>query len=110
MNNVFVVDEIPVEICSVRDVNQYPHLKDLTFSQASQVDLLIGQDNSAALMPFEVRRGPVGSPYAVLTMMGWCLNGCVAMDIPSNRVVCNLISTNLSSTEMHAQMEEASVH
>ena len=110
MNNVFVVDEIPVEICSVRDVNQYPHLKDLTFSQASQVDLLIGQDNSAALMPIEVRRGPVGSPYAVLTMMGWCLNGCVAMDIPSNRVVCNLISTNLSSTEMHAQMEEASVH
>ena len=43
-------------------------------------------------------------------MMGWCLNGCVAMDIPSNRVVCKLISINLSSTEMHAQMEKASVH
>ena len=110
MNNVFVVDEIPVEICSVRDVNKYPHLKDLTFSQASQVDLLIGQDNSAALIPIKVRRGPAGSPYAVLTMMGWCLNGCVSMDIPSSRVVCNFISTNVSSTEMHAQMETASLH
>ena len=49
MNNVMVVDNIPVARCSTATFSEYPHLRDLTFTEASQVDLLIGQDNSAAL-------------------------------------------------------------
>ena len=63
MNNVMAVDNIPVARCSTATVSEYPHLRDLTFTEASHVDLLIGQDNSAALVPHEVRRGPVGSPF-----------------------------------------------
>ena len=92
MNNVIVVDEIPVERCSFDDVSRYPHLKDLTFAHASRVDLLIGQDNSAALMPMDVRHGPVGSPFAVLTKFGWSLNGRVSNNVPNRRVTSHLVT------------------
>ena len=110
MSNVLVVDEIPVERCSISDVSDYPHLNDLSFIQASQVDLLIGQDHSAALVPIEVRRGPVGSPFAVLTMMGWSLNGCVSVNIPSGRVTSNLAFTSNLNTKLNLQDEETTVH
>ena len=110
MSNVLVVDEIPVERCSVSDVSEYPHLNNLSFIQASQVDLLIGQDHSAALVPIEVRRGPVGSPFAVLTMMGWSLNGCVSVNIPSGRVTSNLAFTSKLNTKLNLQDEETTVH
>ena len=110
MNNVLVVEEIPVERCSVSDVSEYPHLNDLSFTQALQVDLLIGQDHSAALVPIGVRRGPVGSPFAVPTMMGWSLNGCVSANIPSNCVTSNLAFTNILDANLHLQDEETTVH
>ena len=110
MSNVLVVDEIPVERCSVSDVSKYPHLNNLSFIQASQVDLLIGQDHSAALVPIEVRRGPVGSPFAVLTMMGWSLNGCVSVNIPSGRVTSNLAFASNLNTKLNLQDEETTVH
>ena len=92
MNNVIVIDEIPVERCSFDDVSRYPHLKDLTFAHASRVDLLIGQDYSAALIPIEVRHGPINTPFAVRTMMGWNLNGRATSD-GCRRVTSNCIST-----------------
>ena len=101
MSNVIVVDEIPAERCSISDVSDYPHLNDLSSIQASHVDLLIGQDHSAALVPTEVRRGPVGSPFAVLTMMGWSLNGCVSENIPSGRVTSNLAITSNLNTKLN---------
>ena len=64
MNNVLVVDSIPVENSSISDVSKYNHLKDLTFAHESNADILIGQDNSAALVPLEVRTGPVGAQFA----------------------------------------------
>ena len=76
MNNVLVVDSIPVENSRISDVSKYNHLKDLTFIHESEADILIGQDNSAALVPLEVRTGPVGAPFATRTLMGWSLNGC----------------------------------
>ena len=109
MSNVLVVDEIPVERCSVSDVSEYPHLNNISFTQPSQVDLLIGQDHSAALVPIEVRRGPVGSPFAVLTMMGWSLNGCVSVNIPSDRVTSNLAFTSNLNTKLNLQDEETAV-
>ena len=112
MNNVLVVEEIPVERCSVSDVSDYPHLNELSFTQALQVDLLIGQDHSTALVPIEVRRGPVGSPFAVLTMMGWSLNGCVSANINSSCVTSNLDFTNILDTNLHVHLqdEETTVH
>ena len=111
MNNVFVVDKIPVDGCSVGEITKYPHLKDLTFEQALQVDLIIGQDNSAALAPIEVRHGPVGTPFAVRTMMGWSLNGCASLSDRSQHVTSNCISTTRLEEDVHQleRTEEAHI-
>ena len=77
LDNVVVVDQIPVRNYDF-SISSYPHLSDLNFSSGSHaVDLLIGQDNSEALIPLEVRTGGKGEPFAVRTLFGWCLNGPV---------------------------------
>ena len=106
MNNVVVVDNIPVERSHLPDVSNYPHLKDLTFSEATQVDILIGQDNSAALIPLDVRRGHVKAPFAILTMMGWSLNGCAPVSVPSHRVTSYVTSAIILDEGVHQQCED----
>ena len=103
MSNVIVVDEIPAEQCCVSDVGRYPHLKDLSFTQASQVDLLIGQDNSATLMPMDVHHCPVGSTFAVLTKFGWSLNGRVSNNVSNRCVTSHLITVNAQDVNDHQQ-------
>ena len=110
MHNVLVVDEIPVERCNVHATRKYTHLKDLNFMQASQVDILIGQVNSEALMPIEVRRGAEGSPFAVRTMLGWSLNGCVSTNVPSGRVTSNFVSANILDLKSKLPVNETTVH
>ena len=92
MNNVLVVDEIPMARYSLDNISSYSHLKGLNLTQCTQVDLLVGQGNSEALVPIEVRRGPVGAPFAVLTMMGWSLNGRVILNDPC----CDVMSAPVS--------------
>lgn len=75
LNNLVTVDE----------VSQWPHLQDIVhdicpadINLADEVHLLIGLDQPDILSPREVRRGNPGEPYAILTGLGWTLNGPVA--------------------------------
>ena len=97
MSNVFVVEEVPYTYSHCRDLSIYPHLSDVPISPVhppAKVDLLIGQDNSEALVPLQVLRGNPGNPFAVLTKFGWTLNGvvpgispdCVSLAVGSNFV------------------------
>ena len=77
MNNVFVIDKIPVSCASHNEVSLH-HLKDLDLpdlSRITEVDLLIGQDHSAALLPLEIKSGCRGDPFAIRGLFGWSLNG-----------------------------------
>lgn len=58
---------------------QWPHLRDLDIPEvkADQVHLLIGQDSSDLLLPTDVKRGKQGEPFALLTPLGWVINGPV---------------------------------
>ena len=57
---VYVVDSIAVKPLSV-DVQSYPYLRDLPLVQGNErAQILIGQDNSEALLPLEVKRGARG--------------------------------------------------
>ena len=105
LSNVLVVDEIPVESSSLSDISKYPHLKDLTFLEATQVDILIGQDNSAALIPLEIRRGHVNAPFATLTMMGWSLNGCAHASAPSHSATSYIISATILNEKINQLCE-----
>ena len=111
MNNVLLVDEIPVEHFSIDDINKYAQLRDLKLSTSNQVDVLIGQDQPSALVPIKIRRGPVGTPFATLTIMGWGLNGTSSTNVSGRRVTTNFISTSVLDKKINKlwEMEEEGI-
>ena len=103
LSRVYVVDSIPVLTQSLarEDHKNYPHLKDVQAVMTSgKVDLLIGQDNSEALIPLEIKKGKRGEPFAVRTLFGWCINGPQDKPPPvSQRVIANFVTTmNIEDT------------
>ena len=97
MSNVFVVEEVPYTYSHCRDLSIYPHLSDVPISPVyapAKVDLLIGQDNSDALVSLQVLRGNPGDPFAVLTKFGYSLNGVVPGSFP-DCAVSNFVHTSI---------------
>ena len=103
MSNVFVVEEVPYTYSPCRDLSIYPHLSDVPISPVyppAKVDLLIGQDNSEALVPLQVLKGNPGDPFAVLTKFGYSLNGVVpgsSPDCVSLAVVSNFVHISIDA-------------
>ena len=103
MSNVFVVEEVPYTYSPCRDLSMYPHLSDVPISHVyppAKVDLLIGQDNSEALVPLQVLKGSPGDPVSVLTKFGWTLNSVVpgsSLDCVSLCVVSNCAHTSIDA-------------
>ena len=103
MSNVFVVEEVPYTYSPCRDLSIYPHLSDVPISPVyppAKVDLLIGQDNSEALVPLQVLKGNPGDPFGVLTKFGYSLNGVVpgsSPDCVSLAVVSNFVHTSIDA-------------
>ena len=103
MSNVFVVEEVPYTYSPCRDLSMYPHLSDVPISPVyppAKVDLLIGQDNSEALVPLQVLKGNPGDPFSVLTKFGWTLNSVVpgiSPDCVSLAVVSNFVHTSINA-------------
>lgn len=92
-SNVYVIDSIPVGGQPVTNVS-HDYLKDVKFADVRNVQLLIGQDQSEALLPLEIRKGLRGEPFAVRTLFGWALNGPnVTSNVPGRRVVANFVKT-----------------
>ena len=99
ISNVFVVEKVPYTYSQCRDLSTYPHLSDVPISPVhplAKVDLLIGQDNSEALVPLQVLRGNPGDPFAVLTKFGWTLNSVVPGSSP-DCVVSNFVHTSIDA-------------
>ena len=103
MSNVFVVEEVPYTYPHCRDLSIYPHLSDIPISPVhppAKVDILIGQDNSDALVPLQVLKGNPGDPFSVLTKFGWTLNSVVpgiSPDCVSLAVVSNFVHTSINA-------------
>ena len=92
LKNVFVVNEIPVRKYNV-DITMYDHLIDLPIVRnISNVDVLIGQDNSEALVPLNVRKGNRGEPFGVQTLFGWSVNGPAMQQRVSKSVITHFIT------------------
>ena len=85
MSNVFVIDTIPCNNPCI-NVSNFSHLRELPlvkFDQSAAIDMLIGQDQSEALVPLSAASG--------LGLFGWTLNG--RSDTTSTKVVSNFITT-----------------
>ena len=98
MSNVFVVEEVPYTYSPCRDLSVYPHLSDIPISPVhppAKVDLLIGQDNSEALVPLQVLKGNPGDPFSVLAKFGWTLNSVVPGSSPD--CVSNFVHTSIDA-------------
>ena len=99
MSNVFVVEEVPYTYSPCRDLSIYPHLSDIPISPVhppAKVDILIGQDNSEALVPLQVLKGNSGDPFSVLTKFGWTLNSVVS-GTSSPDCVSNFVHTSIDA-------------
>ena len=93
LNNVLVTDEIQLQRSSC-DISQYQNLQGIDVTSADAIDILIGQGNPSALLPYEVKRDTIG-PFATRTLFGWSLNGIETLSATSYHVVVNVISTSL---------------
>ena len=116
MSNVFVVEEVPYTYSPCRDLSIYPHLSDIPISPLhppAKVDLLIGQDNSEALIPLQVLKGNPGDPVSILTKFGWTLNSVVpgsSPDCVSLAVVSNFVHTSIDAkVEVLSDIADAQV-
>ena len=98
MSNVFVVEEVPYTYSPCRDLSTYPHLSDIPTSPMhppAKVDILIGQDNSEALVPLQVLKGNPDDPFSVLAKFGWTLNSVVPGSSPD--CVSNFVHTSIDA-------------
>ena len=68
--------------------------------------MLIGQDNSAALQPLELRHGSLGEAYGVRTPLGWTVNGPFYSTSHETQGVCNFVSSSMSLTRLENQVEQ----
>ena len=99
MSNVFIVEEVPYTYSPCRDLSIYPHLSDIPISPVhppAKVDILIGQDNSEALVPLQFLKGNPGDPFSVLTKFGWTLNSVVS-GTSSPDCVSNFVHTSIDA-------------
>ena len=106
MSNVFVVEEVPYTYSPCRDLSVYPHLSDIPISPVhppAKVDILIGQDNSEALVPLQVLKGNPGDPFSALTKFGWTLNSVVPGNSPDCVSLCGV--SNFVHTSIDAKVE-----
>ena len=106
MSNVFVVEEVPYTYSHCRDLSVYPHLSDVPISPLyppAKVDILIGQDNSDALVPLQVFKGNPGDPFAVSMNFGFSLSSVVPDD--SSDCVSHAIVSNFVHTPIDAKVE-----
>ena len=94
LRNLIVIDTIPLTVPSIDCFTGFPHLRGLDYHHPkdAMADLLIGQDNAEALIPFEVRRGNEGEPFAVRTRFGWSMNGTANSPADSNSCVSCFVS------------------
>ena len=100
MSNVYTVDSIPVSNSCMNF--HHKHLSGIPVPDYSniQVDLLIGQDCSDALIPLEVKRGAEGEPYAVRTVLGWSISGPVVYDKGKQPVISHFIKLDKQVEKM----------
>ena len=95
LRNVLVVDDIPGRTLSLASLSQYSHLRNLQLVEGNRpIDILIGQDNTEALVPLEVRSGARGEPFASRTLFGWTINGPSKLrNVVGHHVVSHFISS-----------------
>ena len=85
------------------DIDTFAHLREIQLPQIdkSSVHLLIGQDQPEVMVPLEVKRGKMGEPYAVKTVLGWAING--PLGGTQNSSTGNTIQTHFTQVQYRSR-------
>ena len=78
LNSVYSIDDdVPGQAVPISPKDEWDYLKDISFQDVDpeQIQILIGADAPAALIPDGFRKGGNGMPYASKTPFGWALFG-----------------------------------
>ena len=108
IENVKVIDNLTITTTRARDLSQWPHLKDLKIPDVedNQVTMLIGANVPEAQVHEECRRGRLGEPYAVRTVLGWAVLGPVNVANGSSSQVANVNFVKYGDELSHQQMRQ----
>ena len=97
----YVQDTIPIDVNEVPSHDmmlKWPHLKELVTEMPDRnvnipVGLLIGANCSKALEPLKVITADCNAPFAIRTVLGWCVSGPMMPDQPSTHssILCHRI-------------------
>ena len=63
-----------------------------------KVGLLIGLNCPSALRPREIVYGEESDPYAVRSLLGWCVNGPLCTSQQIGKITCNRICIGQEDT------------
>ena len=96
----FTKDDLPVdssEIATAEKIKKWKHLNEIADeinqSDDVNVELLIGANCTRALEPVQVIPSKDGGPYAMKTVLGWCIVGPIAcVSSRGGSLVCNRIA------------------
>ena len=109
LENVCILDHIPVNKTSI-DFKRFDHLKSLPFeTEVRDIDILIGQDNSEALIPLDVVKGEKGEPFGVKTLLGWSMHGKLE-EGATNSISCGLVKGRICKKAMCHFVQHSVVH
>ena len=103
--NVLSVDSLPVSCnqpVSSKDLQRWPHLRDLRLPPAARGDvlLLIGADVPEAFWTLEEHRDKRGEPYALRSILGWSLLG------PATAQRTNLPTHHVRATDLLLERQD----
>ena len=88
-----------------QDLSLFPHFEGVTtcvLSHRSEVDIIIGLDNSHLMKVIEERVGDVGQPHAIKTPLGWIASGGSFQQKMTDLVTRRV---SISPTHIHQQQE-----
>ena len=105
-----IVPGIPARApAAMLNLSEHAHLADLPLGRVrpgSGADIIVGQDNADLLMPLDVRRSTTqaGLPYAVLTRLGWVLNGSLGTREEQEQVfaTCNYVTHEIIEEKLES--------
>ncbi|XP_011884042.1 PREDICTED: uncharacterized protein LOC105571179 [Vollenhovia emeryi] len=79
--NAFIYQKITsYAVSRNKSIDSWPHLSNLSLADADPfsnhpIHLLIGADLYGSLLLHQIKQGPIGTPTAQLTSLGWILSG-----------------------------------
>ena len=102
---MFTKSDLPVDAWQIptnKDLAAWEHLKTIELSSLkinSTIDILIGNNVPAAFAPIEVKTGPIGSPFATKTLLGWIVWGITR----KAKLVKMVNSSNYTFVDIHLE-------